>query len=84
MPLVIFDDHSAHFVFICYILSRFGMLFQEKYGNPGHNLEDINVKLYKCFPRLLQLTNHSRNLKDDFISQVRYNNVWRHIKQSTF
>jgi hypothetical protein len=31
----IFYDHLVYFVLILYILSRFGMLRQEKSGNPG-------------------------------------------------
>jgi hypothetical protein len=28
--------HLVHFVVIWYILSRFGILYREKSGNPGH------------------------------------------------
>jgi hypothetical protein len=31
----IFYNHLVHFVFICYILSGFGIMYQEKSGNPG-------------------------------------------------
>jgi hypothetical protein len=31
----IFCDHSVHFVFIWYIFSIFGIMDQEKSGNPG-------------------------------------------------
>jgi hypothetical protein len=31
---VIFYDHLAHFVFIWYIFSGFGIMYQEKSGNP--------------------------------------------------
>jgi hypothetical protein len=31
----IFYDNFLHFVFIWYIFSGFGMLYQEKSGNPG-------------------------------------------------
>jgi hypothetical protein len=31
----IFYDHSVHFVFIWYIFSGFGIMYQEKSGNPG-------------------------------------------------
>jgi hypothetical protein len=30
----IFYDHSVHFVFIWYIFSSFGIMLQEKSGNP--------------------------------------------------
>jgi hypothetical protein len=31
----ILNDRSVHFVFIWYILSGFGIMYQEKSGNPG-------------------------------------------------
>jgi hypothetical protein len=31
----IFKDHTVHFVFIWYIFSDFGIMYQEKSGNPG-------------------------------------------------
>jgi hypothetical protein len=31
-------DHLAHFVFIWYIFSSFGIMYQEKSGNPGLNI----------------------------------------------
>jgi hypothetical protein len=31
----IFYDHWVHFVFICYIFSGLGIIYQEKSGNPG-------------------------------------------------
>jgi hypothetical protein len=33
--LGIFYDHLVHFVFIWYIFSGFGIMYQEKSGNPG-------------------------------------------------
>jgi hypothetical protein len=33
---VIFNGHSEQFVVIWYIFPRFGILYQEKSGNPGH------------------------------------------------
>jgi hypothetical protein len=35
LPLGIFCGRLAYFKFICYISPVFGMLYQEKYGNPG-------------------------------------------------
>jgi hypothetical protein len=32
---LIFYDYSVHFVFIWYILSSFGIMHQEKSGNPA-------------------------------------------------
>jgi hypothetical protein len=37
-PLEIFYVHLVHLVVIWYIFLRFGMLYQEKSGNPGVNL----------------------------------------------
>jgi hypothetical protein len=37
-PIGNFRGHSVHFVVIWYIFSRFGMLYQEKSGNPGSNV----------------------------------------------
>jgi hypothetical protein len=34
-PNGLFYDNLVRFVVICYILSRFGMLYIEKSGNPG-------------------------------------------------
>jgi hypothetical protein len=31
----IFNDHLVNFVFIWYIFSGFGIMYQEKSGNPG-------------------------------------------------
>jgi hypothetical protein len=31
----IFFDHLVEFVFILYIFHRFGIMYQEKSGNPG-------------------------------------------------
>jgi hypothetical protein len=33
----IFYDHMVHFVFIWYIFSGFGIMYQEKSGNPGQS-----------------------------------------------
>jgi hypothetical protein len=33
----IFYDRLVHFVLIWYIFSSFGIMLQEKSGNPGHN-----------------------------------------------
>jgi hypothetical protein len=30
-------DHLEHFVFILYKISGFGIMYQEKSGNPDHN-----------------------------------------------
>jgi hypothetical protein len=35
---VIFYDHLVHFVFVWNIFSRFGIMHQEKSGNPGPEL----------------------------------------------
>jgi hypothetical protein len=35
-PFGIFCDHLVHFAFIWYIFSAFGIMYQEKSGNPGH------------------------------------------------
>jgi hypothetical protein len=37
-PIGNFRGHLVHFVVIWYIFSRFGMLYQEKSGNPGSNV----------------------------------------------
>jgi hypothetical protein len=34
-PFVLSCGHLVQFVVICYIVSRFGMLYKEKSGNPG-------------------------------------------------
>jgi hypothetical protein len=34
-PFDILDGHLVYFVVIWYIFTRFGMLYQEKSGNPG-------------------------------------------------
>jgi hypothetical protein len=36
----IFYDHSAHCVLFWYIFSGFGVVHQEKSGNPGYEVED--------------------------------------------
>jgi hypothetical protein len=36
----IFYDHLVHFVFIWYIFSGFGIMYQEKSGNPAPNLRE--------------------------------------------
>jgi hypothetical protein len=50
-PLEIFYGHLVDFVVIWYIFPRFGMLYQEKSGNPGQK-----VFLCACptFPRMQQ------------------------------
>jgi hypothetical protein len=35
-PNNIFNGHLIHFVVMWYIFPRFGMLYREKSGNPGH------------------------------------------------
>jgi hypothetical protein len=39
-PLEIFYGHLVYFVVIWYIFSRFGILYQEKYGNPASGDND--------------------------------------------
>jgi hypothetical protein len=36
-PLVVFYGHSVPFMIIWYIFPRFGILFQDKSGNPGQH-----------------------------------------------
>jgi hypothetical protein len=38
----IFYDHSVHFVFIWYIFSSFGLIHQEKSGNPADLFDNPN------------------------------------------
>jgi hypothetical protein len=48
MELGILCDHLVHFVFIWYIFSGFGIMYQEKSGNPlcGPGLPDwVNFRL---------------------------------------
>jgi hypothetical protein len=47
--LEIFFGHVVYFVVIWYIFPRFGMLYQEKSGNPGpcHTVIEIIVKSIK-------------------------------------
>jgi hypothetical protein len=37
----IFYDHLVHFVFILYIIPFFGIMYQEKYGNPDVHLHHV-------------------------------------------
>jgi hypothetical protein len=50
---VIFYDHLVHFVFICYIFSVFGIMYQEKSGNPDASSFFLlpNGRLNSTFPR---------------------------------
>jgi hypothetical protein len=43
--LVLFYDHLVHFVFIWYIFSGFGIMYQEKYGNPGQSMFFVLVMI---------------------------------------
>jgi hypothetical protein len=43
-PFEIFYDHLVYFVVICYIFPRFGILDQEKSGNPDVHLIAITFK----------------------------------------
>jgi hypothetical protein len=43
-PLEIFYGHLVFFVVICYISPRFGILYQEKSGNPAHFCGGMFVK----------------------------------------
>jgi hypothetical protein len=54
----IFYDHLVQFVFIWYIFSGFGIMYQEKYGNPGvhvcqcafgHNYAIISLRMCDNF-----------------------------------
>jgi hypothetical protein len=38
-----FNGHLAHFVFIWYIISGFGILQQEKSGNPGPHFTGLRI-----------------------------------------
>jgi hypothetical protein len=46
-PFGIFYDHLAHFVFIWYIFSSFGIMHHEKSGNPAVSIAQ------KLLPRIL-------------------------------
>jgi hypothetical protein len=53
-PLEIFYGHLVYFVVIWYISPRFGILYQEKSGNPGANPKNFEftatyVKNWGCF-----------------------------------
>jgi hypothetical protein len=41
-----FYRHLVYFVFICYILSRFGMLYHEKSGNPEDLKKYLTMKAF--------------------------------------
>jgi hypothetical protein len=43
----IFYDHLVHFVLIWYIFSGFGIIYQDKFGNPGCDLSELLQKI--CF-----------------------------------
>jgi hypothetical protein len=45
----IFYEHLVHFVFIWYIFSGFGIMYQEKSGNPGPlpQVETFLLHLYQ-------------------------------------
>jgi hypothetical protein len=43
--LLYFIDHLVHFVFIWHIISGFGIMYQEKSGNPGEQTGRIFVDL---------------------------------------
>jgi hypothetical protein len=46
-PLEIFYFHLVYFVVILYIFPRFGILDQEKSGNPAwHNRNSLNVQFF--------------------------------------
>jgi hypothetical protein len=38
-------DHSVHFMFICYIFSSFGVMHQEKSGNPDFGPLEIQIQI---------------------------------------
>jgi hypothetical protein len=44
-PFVTFCGQLVYFMVIWYIFSRFGILYQEKSGNPGFNLSETSLEL---------------------------------------
>jgi hypothetical protein len=43
--LEIFYCHLVHFVVIWYIFPRFGILYEEKSGNPAGDLSDFELRI---------------------------------------
>jgi hypothetical protein len=57
-PLEIFYGHLVHFVVIWYNFPRFGILDQEKSGNPAFDpISEVGVKLTDHFVRPFILRN---------------------------
>jgi hypothetical protein len=46
-PLEIFNGHSVYFVVIWYMFPRFGILDQEKSGNPGPKSQSYDRELQR-------------------------------------
>jgi hypothetical protein len=72
--LEIFYGHLVYFVVIWYIFARFGILYQEKSGNPGAAGKTSRVNLVpRQFPdRLFPKTTFPRHDTND----VSLNDVW--------
>jgi hypothetical protein len=51
--LGIFYDHLARFMFIWYIFSRFGIMCQEKSGNPAFGAAPVPVSSWPALERAL-------------------------------
>jgi hypothetical protein len=61
----IFYDHLENFVFIWYIFSGFGIMHQEKYGNPAPGVTDTPFStLSQSYLTLQTMTQniHHRNI----------------------
>jgi hypothetical protein len=61
LPFDILYSHLVHFVAMWYIFPRFGILCQEKSGNPGLNSLFGNEAGDQTFPEELQMWHFSRN-----------------------
>jgi hypothetical protein len=62
-PLEIFYGHLVYIVVIWYILPRFGILDQEKSGNPACEAKTIWKKVFQLRKRISHLSSHQRWLK---------------------